>query len=99
MHVDPLILETDAEERAGLLCSPFQTQTHCNRSVTVEQLFQHTDTWSEGRGVNVLIYGAVGTGKSTVVRKLVLDWCAGTTLRHFQLLIPFSCEDLSQLSK
>ncbi|XP_035767247.1 LOW QUALITY PROTEIN: NLR family member X1-like [Neolamprologus brichardi] len=99
MHVDPLILETDAEERAGLLCSPFQTQTHCNRSVTVEQLFQHTDTWSEGRGLNVLIYGAVGTGKSTVVRKLVLDWCAGTTLRHFQLLIPFSCEDLSQLSK
>ncbi|CAI5689498.1 NLR family member X1 isoform X1 [Oreochromis niloticus] len=99
MHVDPLILERDAEERAGLLCSPFQTQTHCNRSVTVEQLFQHTDTWSEGRGLNVLIYGAVGTGKSTVVRKLVLDWCAGTTLSHFQLLIPFSCEDLSQLSK
>lgn len=99
MHVDPLILERDAQERAGLLSSPFQTQTHCCPSVTVEQLFKHTDTWSDGLGLNVLLYGAVGTGKSTVVRKLVLDWCIGTPLSHFKLLIPFSCEDLSQLSK
>ncbi|XP_033953423.1 NLR family member X1 isoform X1 [Pseudochaenichthys georgianus] len=99
MHVDPLILERNAEERAGLLTSPLQTQTPSSGHVTVEQLFETTDAWSEGRGLNVLLYGAVGTGKSTVVRKLVLDWCAGTTLTHFKLLVPFSCEDLGQLSK
>ncbi|XP_039978922.1 NLR family member X1 isoform X2 [Xiphias gladius] len=99
MHVDPLILERKAEEKAGLLCSPLQTEALSSPSVTVEQLFEPTDAWSEGRGVNVLLYGAVGTGKSTVVRKLVLDWCTGTTLTHFKLLVPFSCEDLSQLSK
>lgn len=99
MHVDPLILERKAEERAGLLSSPLQTQTPSIPSVTVEQLFEPTDAWSEGRGLNVLLYGAVGTGKSTVVRKLVLDWCAGTTLTNFKLLVPFSCEDLGQLSK
>ncbi|KAF3847303.1 hypothetical protein F7725_020331 [Dissostichus mawsoni] len=86
MHVDPLILERNAEERAGLLTSPLQTQTPSSGHLTVEQLFETTDAWSEGRGLNVLLYGAVGTGKSTVVRKLMLDWCAGTTLTHFKLL-------------
>ncbi len=99
MHVDPLILERKAEERAGILSSPLQSQTPSSSSVTVEQLFEPSDGWDVDRGLNVLLYGAVGTGKSTVVRKLVLDWCAGTTLTHFKLLIPFSCEDLGQLSK
>lgn len=99
MHVDPLILERTAEESAGLLSPPLQIQTPGSPSMTVEQLFEPTDAWSGDRGLNVLLYGAVGTGKSTVVRKLVLDWCAGTTLTHFKLLIPFSCEDLGQLSK
>ncbi|XP_044209751.1 NLR family member X1 isoform X1 [Thunnus albacares] len=99
MHVDPLILETKPEERAGLLRSSLQTQTSSSPCMSVEQLFDPTDAWSEGRGLNVLLYGAVGTGKSTVVRKLVLDWCAGTTLTHFKLLVPFSCEDLGQLTK
>ncbi|KAF7658425.1 hypothetical protein LDENG_00013100 [Lucifuga dentata] len=99
MHVDPLIVERKPEERAGLVSSPLQTQTSSSSSVTVEQLFEPTDAWSKDRGLNVLLYGAVGTGKSMVVRKLVLDWCAGTTLTQFKLLVPFSCEDLSQLTK
>lgn len=44
----------------------------------------------------VVLYGTVGTGKSTLVRKMVLDWCYGR-LPAFELLIPFSCEDLSSL--
>ncbi|XP_042342219.1 NLR family member X1 isoform X1 [Plectropomus leopardus] len=99
MHVDPLILERTAEEMIGLLSSPLQSHTSSSHSVTVEQLFEPTDVWSEGRGLNVLLYGAVGTGKNTVVRKLVLDWCSGIALTHFKLLVPFSCEDLGQLSK
>ncbi|XP_029026017.1 NLR family member X1 [Betta splendens] len=99
MHVDPLILERKPEERVGFLPSPLQTPTTCNPSVTLEQLFEPTHAWSEDQGLNVLLYGAVGTGKSTVVRKLVLDWCSGSTLQQFKLLVPFSCEDLSQLSK
>ncbi|CAF95512.1 unnamed protein product, partial [Tetraodon nigroviridis] len=98
MHVDPLIVERKASDRAGPLFSPFRAQNLSSSSVTIEQLFEPTDR-TAGRGVNVLLYGAVGTGKSTVFRKLVLDWCAGTTLNHFKLLIPFSCEDLSQMSK
>ncbi|KAM4590099.1 NLR family member X1 isoform 2-T2 [Fundulus diaphanus] len=99
MHVAPLIIERRDEERAGLLQSPYQTQISSSHSLTEEQLFEPTNTWSEGRGLNVLLYGAVGTGKATIVRKLVLDWCKGTTMTRFKLLVPFSCEDLSQLSK
>lgn len=99
MHVDPLILERNAEEHAGLLSSPFHTQKLSSPSVTLQQLFESTEGCCVDYGVNVLLYGAVGSGKSTVFRKLVLDWCTGTTLTHFKLLIPFSCDDLGQISK
>ncbi|XP_061136889.1 NLR family member X1 isoform X2 [Syngnathus typhle] len=99
MHVDPLILERKPEEKAGLLISPLKIQASSSHSVTVEQLFEMNEDRREDRGLNVLLYGAVGTGKSTIVRKLVLDWCAGTTLTDFKLLIPFSCEDLGELTK
>ncbi|XP_055082078.1 NLR family member X1 isoform X2 [Periophthalmus magnuspinnatus] len=98
MHVDPLILERKPEERARLLSSAFSPHSQ-HLSKTVEELFEPSPSWDSSRGLNVLLYGAVGTGKSTVVRKLVLDWCRGRTLGQFKLLIPFSCEDLSQLSK
>lgn len=98
MHVKPLILERKPEERAGLMRSAQNVQRQ-HPSLTVEQLFEPSSSWNSSRGLNVLLYGAVGTGKSTVVRKLVLDWCRGMTLSQFRLIIPFSCEDLSQLSK
>lgn len=97
MHVDPLILERHPDDRTGFLSHPSLTPP--SPSFTVEELFEPTRIWSQDRGPTVLLYGAVGTGKSTVIRKLVLDWCAGKTLTHFKLLIPFSCEDLAQLTK
>ncbi|XP_072311463.1 NLR family member X1 isoform X2 [Eucyclogobius newberryi] len=98
MHVDPLILERKPEERGALLSSALSPHSQY-LSKTVEQLFDPSASWDSSRGLNVLMYGAVGTGKSTVVRKLVLDWCRGRTLGQFKLIVPFSCEDLSQLSK
>ncbi|XP_077578372.1 NLR family member X1 isoform X2 [Stigmatopora nigra] len=99
MHVDPLILERKPEERAGLLSSFVKPQASVAPSLTVDKLFETNEDHHQDRGLNVLLYGAVGTGKSTVVRKLILDWCAGTTLTNFKLVIPFSCEDLGQLTK
>ncbi|XP_030633966.1 NLR family member X1 [Chanos chanos] len=99
MHVNPLILDRNPEESRGLSSSPFKSEVPPSSSLTVEQLFEPSHEIGRVQGINVLLYGAVGTGKSTVIRKLVLDWCAGSTLSQFKLLIPFSCEDLSQLSK
>lgn len=63
-------------------------------TLALSQLF---DPDACGRRVQtVVLYGTVGTGKSTLVRKMVLDWCYGR-LPAFELLIPFSCEDLSSL--
>ncbi|XP_067102954.1 NLR family member X1 isoform X1 [Osmerus mordax] len=97
MHVDPLILERLPEERRPPLSFPGPAAAPPSPSVTVEQLFEGVG--DQERGLNVLLYGAVGTGKSTVVRKLVLDWCAGTSLTQFRLVVPFSCEDLSQVGR
>ncbi|KAJ3590183.1 hypothetical protein NHX12_008137 [Muraenolepis orangiensis] len=99
MHVDPLIVSRQPAEKKGpLQAGPLQTGAPCT-ALTVEQLFEPMAEWGGARGLNVMLYGAVGTGKSTVIRKLVLDWCAGKTLTQFKLLVPFSCEDLSQLTK
>lgn len=97
MQVEPLILERRPEDHAGLLGSSLHTRNQLSPSVSLEQLFEPAQ--DRGQGVNVVLYGAVGTGKSTVFRKLVLDWCCGKSLSHFSLLIPFSCEDLAQLVK
>ncbi|CAL8344126.1 unnamed protein product [Arctogadus glacialis] len=99
MHVDPLILEREpAEKRTPLIPSPL-LQGPPVPACTMEQLFEPVADWGGARGLNVMLYGAVGTGKTTVVRKLVLDWCAGAALTQFKLLVPFSCEDLSQLTR
>ncbi|XP_026869213.2 NLR family member X1 [Electrophorus electricus] len=99
MHVEPLILKRNPEDGKGLSTSPYKGNASVSHALTVEQLFDGSQSDGQGRGPNVLLYGAVGTGKSTVVRKLVLDWCAGSVLSQFKLVLPFSCEDLSNLSK
>ncbi|XP_072283057.1 NLR family member X1 isoform X2 [Pyxicephalus adspersus] len=100
IHVDPVVRESSIEEIMRPLSteSTFQTQQQtpqCPRSISVSHLFQ---TDSSGKPVrNVILYGTVGTGKSTLIRKLVLDWSQGRWV-DFQLIIPLSCEDLSQVS-
>lgn len=98
MHVEPLILERHPDEDRGL--SPFKEKTSvcAQQSLTVGDLF-HDSNHGKARGLNILMYGAVGTGKSTVIRKLVQDWCDGSLFSQFKLMLPFSCEDISQLSK
>ncbi|EDL95288.1 similar to CDNA sequence BC034204 [Rattus norvegicus] len=97
VHVDPVIRESTPDD---LLRPSTELATGHQRTqaelppLALSQLF---DPDACGRRVQtVVLYGTVGTGKSTLVRKMVLDWCYGR-LPAFELLIPFSCEDLSSL--
>ncbi|XP_045694285.1 NLR family member X1 [Phyllostomus hastatus] len=97
VHVDPVIRESTPNE---LLHPPselvLEHQLPLARlsTLALSHLF---DPDACGRRVQtVVLYGTVGTGKSTLVRKMVLDWCHGR-LPAFELLIPFSCEDLSSV--
>lgn len=76
MHVEPLILERKPEERKGPLITPLlkASQAPQSASVTAEQLFEPTQQGGREQGFNMPLYGAVGSGKSPVVWKLVLDW-------------------------
>ncbi|KAG9482580.1 hypothetical protein GDO78_011323 [Eleutherodactylus coqui] len=98
IHVDPVIRERSSEEILGPQSEPtlqFQLQRpSCPQTMSVSQLFQPHPTEKPVR--NVVLYGTVGTGKSTLIRKFVLDWCHGRK-SEFQLIIPLSCEDLSQV--
>uniref|UniRef100_A0A4W3HJQ7 NACHT domain-containing protein n=1 Tax=Callorhinchus milii TaxID=7868 RepID=A0A4W3HJQ7_CALMI len=51
-------------------------------------------------GETVVVYGAVGSGKTTLVRRLLLDWSRGEAcgLERFGLVLPFSCQDLASAS-
>ncbi|XP_059271576.1 NLR family member X1 isoform X1 [Mustela nigripes] len=97
VHVDPVIRESTPDE---LLCPPAQLaleHQHPTAGLPPLSLSQLFDPDACGRRVQtVVLYGTVGTGKSTLVRKMVLDWCYGR-LPAFELLVPFSCEDLSSL--
>ncbi|NXH15856.1 NLRX1 protein, partial [Bucco capensis] len=95
VHVDPVIRESSLEEilkPSPDLTIQNQLQQPCSQIISLQNLF---DVDACGRQVrNVVLYGTVGTGKSTLIKKMVVDWCHGR-LPRFELLIPFSCEDLS----
>lgn len=95
VHVDPVIRESSLEEilkPSPDLTVHNQLQQPCSQVISLQNLF---DVDACGRQVkNVVLYGTVGTGKSTLIKKMVVDWCHGR-LPHFELVIPFSCEDLS----
>ncbi|KAM6159283.1 NLR family member X1 [Rhynchocyon petersi] len=97
VHVDPVIRETAPDELlrpSAELALEHQLPQPALPPLVLSQLFEPDAC---GRRVQtVVLYGTVGTGKSTLVRKMVLDWCHGR-LPAFELLIPFSCEDLSSL--
>lgn len=97
VHVDPVIRESTPDELLrpqAELALERQPPSAGLPPLALSQLF---DPDACGRQVQtVVLYGTVGTGKSTLVRKMVLDWCYGR-LPAFELLIPFSCEDLSSL--
>ncbi|KAH0623318.1 hypothetical protein JD844_031526 [Phrynosoma platyrhinos] len=96
IHVDPVIRESSLEEilkPSPDLTIQNQLQASCNQTIALQNLF---DLNACGQQVkNVVLYGTVGTGKSTLIKKMVMDWCH-ERLPRFELLIPFSCEDLSQ---
>ncbi|XP_024111523.1 NLR family member X1 isoform X2 [Pongo abelii] len=97
VHVDPVIRESTPDELLrppAELALEHQPPQAGHPPLALSQLFNPDAC---GRQVQtVVLYGTVGTGKSTLVRKMVLDWCYGR-LPAFELLIPFSCEDLSSL--
>ncbi|XP_053308343.1 NLR family member X1 [Spea bombifrons] len=95
IHVDPVIRESTLDEILRPESDISLRSPVCRSSVSVSQLFQADASGQPVR--NVVLYGTVGTGKSTLIRKLVLDWCNGRR-NEFQLIIPLSCEDLSQVT-
>uniref|UniRef100_A0A8D0L7H7 NLR family member X1 n=1 Tax=Sphenodon punctatus TaxID=8508 RepID=A0A8D0L7H7_SPHPU len=96
VHVDPIIRQSSLEQilkPSPDLTIQNQLQASCNQTIRLQNLF---DTDTCGHQVkNVVLYGTVGTGKSTLIKKMVVDWCHGR-LPRFELVVPFSCEDLSQ---
>ncbi|TEA29477.1 hypothetical protein DBR06_SOUSAS510031 [Sousa chinensis] len=97
VHVDPVIRESTPDELLRPLAELALEHQPPSAGLPPLALSQLFDPDACGRRVQtVVLYGTVGTGKSTLVRKMVLDWCYGQ-LPAFKLLIPFSCEDLSSL--
>ncbi|KAM4828422.1 NLR family member X1 [Thomomys bottae] len=97
VHVDPVIQESTPDELLRPSAELGLEQQRPAAGLPPLALSQLFDPDACGRRVQtVVLYGTVGTGKSTLVRKMVLDWCHGR-LPAFELLIPFSCEDLSSL--
>ncbi|XP_078055181.1 NLR family member X1 isoform X2 [Mustelus asterias] len=94
-HVDPLIAESSPEENRELTARlGVYSHIEPKKSQIIKADNMFATASDESPVKTVLLYGMVGTGKSTVVSKLVLDWCDGK-LNQFDIILPFSCEDLS----
>eukprot|EP00061_Rhincodon_typus_P017183 g45761.t1 len=95
-RIDPVIAESSPRENRELATRlGVYTHTEPEKSQVLKANHMFTSLCEPSPPVkNVLLYGTVGMGKSTVVNKLVLDWCDGQ-LDQFHIILPFSCEDLS----
>ncbi|XP_072140078.1 NLR family member X1 isoform X2 [Mobula birostris] len=94
-HIDPVIVESSPEENRELTAR-LGIYSHIEpKESKIIKLNEVFSTGSiESLVKNVVLFGIVGMGKATVVKRLVLDWCDGE-LNQFDLILPFSCEDLS----
>ncbi|XP_078389184.1 NLR family member X1 [Cetorhinus maximus] len=94
-HIDPVIAESSPNENRELtarLGVYSHIKPNKSKIITIDKVF--TNVCDESPVKNVVLYGMVGMGKSTVINKLVLDWCDGK-FNQFDIILPFSCEDLS----
>ncbi|XP_051895885.1 NLR family member X1 isoform X2 [Pristis pectinata] len=94
-HVEPVIAESSPEENRELTAR-FGIYSHIDpkesKIIKFNKVFTTGSVASPVK--NVVLFGIVGMGKETVVKRLVLDWCDGQ-FNQFDLILPFSCEDLS----
>ncbi|XP_078282912.1 NLR family member X1 isoform X1 [Rhinoraja longicauda] len=98
-HGEPVIAESSPEENRDLMTT-FGMYSHIDpeesKIIKLDEVF--TTGSIEPPVKNVVLFGIVGMGKDLVVQRLVLDWCDGR-FNQFDLILPFSCEDLSSQSQ
>ncbi|XP_072892367.1 NACHT, LRR and PYD domains-containing protein 3-like [Hemitrygon akajei] len=69
------------------------------RKIRADQLFAGGDPLGGSQpGKSAALSGVSGIGKTTVVRKFVLDWASGRICQHFQFVFSFKFRDLNSIN-
>ncbi|XP_059814322.1 NLR family CARD domain-containing protein 3-like isoform X2 [Hypanus sabinus] len=69
------------------------------RKIRADQLFTSGDPLGSSQpGRSAALAGVSGIGKTTVVRKFVLDWASGRMCQHFQFVFSFKFQDLNSIN-
>lgn len=80
-----------------LVAKPSPGSATLEQELTVEALFDPRE-WSDQGPPTVVIQGSAGTGKTTLVRKMVLDWATGALYPgQFDYVFYVSCREVGLL--
>ncbi|XP_059815896.1 NACHT, LRR and PYD domains-containing protein 13-like [Hypanus sabinus] len=72
-----------------------ESNTHI-REVQHHELFKQSNRDSDMSTISV-IYGAAGTGKTTLIQKLIYDWATGMIYKEFSFVIHLKIQKLNEI--
>lgn len=82
-------------EHEVMTIEKLSTNTEENQQLFVEDILAAEDADSPDLKF-VLLTGVAGSGKSTLVQRLILDWTEGRSHQHVTFLLPFTFRELQQ---
>ncbi|XP_072893605.1 uncharacterized protein [Hemitrygon akajei] len=91
IYIEPTITMIESEH-ANLTGG---THTHITE-VEYQELFKLSKSDSEKTTISV-IYGAAGTGKSTLIQKIINDWAREVDFQEFCFVLPFKIQNLNAI--
>ncbi|XP_051865929.1 NACHT, LRR and PYD domains-containing protein 1 homolog [Pristis pectinata] len=95
LYIDLTVIKT-SPERPFIEHDEGQGEnTTQNLQVEFDQLFRSSDT-DTGRTTTTVVCGAAGTGKSTMIQKIIHDWATKDKYKQFAFLFHFNFQNLNR---
>ncbi|XP_059814312.1 NACHT, LRR and PYD domains-containing protein 13-like [Hypanus sabinus] len=91
IYTDPLIILTPFEhedEKGG-------SRNHV-QEVQINELLKRNSSDSDKTSISV-VYGAAGTGKTTLLQKIIHDWATGMKYHQFRFVLHFKIQNLNAI--
>ncbi|XP_062892756.1 NACHT, LRR and PYD domains-containing protein 14-like [Mobula hypostoma] len=96
-YIDLCVIAT-ARERLFIEDNVMQEKIEQNIQVEFHQLFRSGKSLTNNTTITV-VCGAAGTGKSTMVQKVIHDWSTGTMYKQFKFVFYFPVRKLNAIKR
>ncbi|XP_051865928.1 NACHT, LRR and PYD domains-containing protein 1 homolog [Pristis pectinata] len=94
LYTDLTIIKTSPERPFIEHVEGQEENTTQNLQVEFDELFRSSDT-DTGRTTTTVVCGAAGTGKNTMIQKIIHDWATRNKYKQFTFLFHFNFQNLN----